>query len=496
MRLTIKITFAVLLGVALIFSAYSYLSIQREREQLKKNLSREARHIGESLRVIVTELWQQRGETQALEFLQRANLGYTHTLVRWVWIYEETPAKYRPRVPLNQLDVLHDEETLSLLAGSEDGRDFLLTYLPLLTSDGRLGAIELTESMDEMHDYVQESLRRSALVIGGSIVSGLLLMGVLGSIWIDRPMRKIKAQAERIGTGDFTTSINFAGKGDIAELSNTIERMRGQLAAARDAEDKANEEKIAALEKLRHTERLATLGQLSAGMAHELGTPLNVISGRAKLIRSQGMQPEDIDRSARIIGEQAERMTEIMRQLLSFARRGESRKQSIDINSLLHVVQPLLEPIAHKNQVEMTISVAEQPLQVKADPGQLQQVLLNLMLNGIQAMADGGTLTIGSALCTCSDVPETVENPERGWVCLTVRDQGSGIDGETLSHIFDPFFTTKDVGQGTGLGLSIAYGIVEEHGGWIGVDSQPGQGSCFTVYLPYLPATETVENYG
>ena len=492
MRLTIKITFAVLLGVALIFSAYSYLSIQREREQLKKNLSREARHIGESLRVIVTELWQQRGEAEAQAFLQRANLGYSHTLVRWVWIYAETPAKYRPRVPLNQLDDLRDEETISLLAGSEDGRDYLLTYLPLLTADGRLGAIELSESMDEMHDYVQESLRRSAMVIGASTVSGLLFMGVLGSIWIDRPMRKIKAQAERIGTGDFTTSIDYSGKGEIAELSTTIERMRGQLALAREAEKKANDEKIATLEKLRHTERLATLGQLSAGMAHELGTPLNVISGRAKLIRSHGMQQEDIERSARIIGEQAERMTEIMRQLLSFARRGESRKQSIDVNSLLHVVEPLLEPIAHKNKVTLELLAAQQQVQVEADPGQLQQVLLNLMLNGIQAMPEGGTLSISCDLCRATWVPDNIEDNEQSWVCLQVRDQGIGIDPETLRNIFDPFFTTKDVGQGTGLGLSIAYGIVEEHGGWISVDSQLGQGSSFTVYLPQISATETV----
>ncbi len=491
MRLTIKITFAVLLGVALIFSAYSYLSIQREREQLKKNLSREARHIGESLRVIVTELWQQRGEGAALEFLERANLGYTHTLVRWVWIYEGAAPKYRPRVPLDQLDDLRNEETVALLAGSEDGRDFLLTYLPLLTGDGRIGAIELSESMDEMHDYVQESLRRSALVIGASIVSGLLFMGVLGSIWIDRPMRKIRAQAERIGTGDFSTSIGLAGKGEIAELSSTIERMRGQLARAREAEQKANEEKIAALEKLRHTERLATLGQLSAGMAHELGTPLNVIAGRAKLIRSQGMQPEDIDRSARIIGEQAERMTEIMRQLLSFARRGESRKQHVDANSLLRMVEPLLEPIAHKNKVELELVEAPQPVPVRADPGQLQQVLLNLMLNGIQAMPEGGRLVLACSLCDQVETPENVAGKNRDWVCLQVRDQGTGIDEETLRHIFDPFFTTKDIGQGTGLGLSIAYGIVEEHGGWIAVDSKTGEGSCFSVYLPPSAAAET-----
>ncbi|PLY02462.1 MAG: hypothetical protein C0622_05555, partial [Desulfuromonas sp.] len=106
MRLTVKITCAILLGMVLIFSIYSYFSIQRERDQLKKNLSREARHIGESLRVIVTEVWQRQGETEALAFLQKANKGYTQTLVRWVWVEGEVPEDYQPRVPLDQLDDL------------------------------------------------------------------------------------------------------------------------------------------------------------------------------------------------------------------------------------------------------------------------------------------------------------------------------------------------------------------------------------------------------
>lgn len=492
MRLTVKITLAVLLGVALIFSAYSYFSIQREREQLKKNLSRETRHIGENLRYIVKELWQQRGEDVAMAFLKKANQDYEKTLVRWVWIEGEVSQQQQPRVPIEQLDDLLKEETVALLAGSPDGRDFLLTYLPLLTEDGRIGAIELSESMDEMHDYVQESLRRSALVIGASIGSALLFMGALGSIWIDRPMRKLRAQAERIGTGDFTKSVNLSGGGEIAELSITIERMRGQLAEAREAEQIANNEKIEALEKLRHTERLATLGQLSAGMAHELGTPLNVIAGRAKLIRSAGMAPDDVSRSATIIGEQADRMTGIMRQLLSFARRGKSQKQSVDMNVVLRGLQPLLEPTARERGTDLVINETEKSLPVYVDPAQLQQVLLNLTLNGIQAMPDGGEITLTSSCPAAVDVPENIENRDVNWGCLQICDQGTGIEAENLRQIFDPFFTTKDIGQGTGLGLSIAHGIIEEHGGWIEVSSTVGEGSCFSVYLPEAPSGELV----
>ncbi len=490
MRLTTKITFAVLLGVTLIFSAYSYLSIQRERAQLKKNLSRESRHIGESLRVFMVELWKQRGEKEAILFLQKANKAYKQTLVRWVWIEDNPAPEYRPRVPIEQLEALHDEETVALLAGSPDGRDYLLTYLPLVTDDGRLGAIELTEPMDELHDYVKESLRRSALVVGALIVSGVLFMGVLGSIWVDRPMRKLKAQAERIGTGDFSTSVNLPGSGEISELSETIEKMRSQLAEAREAEQIANAERIEALEKLRHSERLATLGQLSAGIAHELGTPLNVISGRAKLISRPGMESEDISRSARIIGEQAERMTQIIRQLLSFARREKPRKQPIDLNTVLRGLQPLLDPTAHKQGITLSIREADHPLPTYADPGQLQQVLLNLTLNAIQAMPEGGDIEISSAVAAEVTPPERVREVAPRWVKLEVRDQGVGIDEEKLQKIFDPFFTTKEVGEGTGLGLSIAYGIVEEHGGWIDVESSPGEGSTFRIYLPETVAGE------
>ncbi len=484
MRLTIKITFAILLGVALIFSVHSYYSIQRERAQLKKNLSRESRHIGESLRAIVTELWQQRGEEVAISFLGRANQGYTQTLVRWVWIDENAEKKYKPQLPIDRLEELHDEVTVALIAGTDDGRDFLLTYVPLMIPDGRLGAIELSESMDELHDYVEGSLRRSAYIIIGCVASGLLLMGVLGSIWVGRPMRKLRAQAERIGTGDFTTSVNLSGRDELAELSSTIERMRGQLAEARQAELEANAAKIAALEKLRHTERLATLGQLSAGMAHELGTPLNVIAGRAKLIGRGDLGTEDVSRSARIIGEQAERMTAIMRQLLSFARRGESRKQPVDLNPVVRAVEPLLDPTAHKLKVEMKICESEQPLRAEVDPAQIQQVLLNLCLNGIQAMPDGGCLELHCREATQVVPPENIKNRSERWACLEVVDQGIGMDEATRKQIFDPFFTTKDVGQGTGLGLSIAYGIIEEHGGWISVSSDPGKGSRFQVYLP------------
>ncbi len=474
MRLTIRITAAVTLGIILIFSLYSYLAIQRERQQLKKNLSREARNLGGSLLFIVTDLWETRGEDVAINFLRRRNLLSSNLQARWVWIDAEIGTPFRPLVPQSELSSLSDGKPLSLLVTSDDGHDFLLTYLPTTNLLGRLGGIEVRESMDELHDYVQESLRRSAMVVAAAVGSALLLMTLLGSIWINRPVRRLREQAERIGTGDFSTALDIGGRDELGKLAGSIERLRGQLAAAKEADDEAAREQIETLEKLRHTERLATLGQLSAGMAHELGTPLNVISGRAKLIASEELTPAETTHSARIIGEQAERMTHIMRQLLDYARRGEIRKQPVMVAELLANVVEMLHPILTKQRIEIELNLPLEALQVRADIGQLQQVLLNLAMNGIQAMGRGGTLRFDLSLH-----PED-ENQLR----ISISDEGCGIAADHLPHIFDPFFTTKEVGQGTGLGLSIAQGIVSEHGGKIEIDSSPGRGSCFRLSLP------------
>ena len=233
MRLTLKITIAILLGVVLLFSLHSYLSIRRERTQLTERLGREALHLGQSLRVMVTDIWTISGEQAAIRFLDHSNVASGAFTVRWVWIESKPPKGFQPLVPNANLAPLHRGEAVSVLNENLAGQDFLVTYLPMKIAKGRLGAIEISKSMADLHGYVQESLRRSALLMAATVASGLLLMALLGSFWINRPVRKLTEQAERIGNGDFSTAVTVTGRDELAGLARAIDHMRNQLAASR-----------------------------------------------------------------------------------------------------------------------------------------------------------------------------------------------------------------------------------------------------------------------
>ncbi|TYO99334.1 signal transduction histidine kinase [Geothermobacter ehrlichii] len=477
MRLTIKIAFALVLTLAIFFSIHSWQSVQRERVQIKASLSREARLVARTLAKMVDEIMERQGTEAALQFLRRAsNLG-RNLLVRWVWLGPGVDERNAP-IDDEKLADAKVGEPVTILAETHAGEDYLFTYIPLATPEGRMGAIEVSESLEEMRGYVSESMRRSAFMLSAGIACSLLLITVIGSIWVDRPVKRLAAEADRIASGDFSSPLKGFGQDEFGELALALDRMRDQLASARNAEQL----RLEALEKLRHTERLATLGRLSAGMAHELGTPLNVIAGRAKMLAAMA-DNEEVRRSAVIIGEQAERMTAIMRQLLNFARRNPPKKTPLNLDNLAAAVCELLRPTAEKQGITLYQSCDHPTPRVSADAGQLQQVLVNLAMNGIQAMPRGGNLTFRVFDPGEVNPPEEVA-PAAGWVALSICDTGTGIEPDHLDHIFDPFFSTKDVGEGTGLGLSIAWGIARDHGGWIGVESTPGEGSCFTLYLP------------
>ena len=229
-------------------------------------------------------------------------------------------------------------------------------------------------------------------------------------------------------------------------------------------------ERKQAQEQLRRTERLAELGTLASGMAHEIGTPMNVIMGRAEHLM-QRTTDEKAKKGLQIIVTQVERITKIMNQLLSMARRRIGERKPADLRRIIEDCLEVLQERLKRHKVQVVKDYAHQTHPAVVDSDQMSQVLLNLFLNADHAMTEGGTLRIGLRAV-------------KGQVILTVSDTGHGIPEDILPKIFTPFFTTKEAGKGTGLGLSVVHGIIEEHQGTIAVESEVGKGTTFTITLP------------
>jgi signal transduction histidine kinase len=234
---------------------------------------------------------------------------------------------------------------------------------------------------------------------------------------------------------------------------------------------RVEEEKDDLERQLLHSERLATIGKLTAGIAHELNEPLGSILGFAQIVQETGGLPDQSVRDMDRIVKAAFHAREIIKKLMFFGRQTPPGKVPTDLNQIVEDGIGLLDPQLSARKIRCERRLAAALPAIDADPGQLRQILVNLIVNAIQAMPNRGTLTIAT---------EAVE----GWVILRVEDTGIGMPESVLRQIFVPFFTTKDVGKGTGLGLSVVHGIVSAHGGQIEVESRVGHGSLFRVRFP------------
>jgi signal transduction histidine kinase len=245
----------------------------------------------------------------------------------------------------------------------------------------------------------------------------------------------------------------------------------------RDHVEREQMQRWAAVEQLRHADRLNVIGVLAAGVAHELGTPLNVIAGNAELL-AEDVTPTEHRQAAATILAQTDKISAIITHLLAFGRRNAGARTVVELERVARSAAELIGSTARKRNATIDVQPNPTPVRVRATDAQVEQVVSNLLLNAIQSMPRGGTIRVRTGVETRG------ETDARTFGSITVEDEGDGIAESDLPRIFDPFFTTKDVGEGTGLGLSVSYGIVQDHGGSIEVASQRGRGSSFVVLLP------------
>ena len=374
------------------------------------------------------------------------------------------------------------------LAKNSDGSYILpdgsgLAYLISITREGEVvGKAGLLLSLAPE----KARLNRSRQILMLYFVLDFILLLGLGSFVLSRivvnPINRLLSATEKITGGQYRQRLKVSGSVELARLAHAFNDMASALDTKNQqvtdqlaALEKANSELRQAREESLRTEKMASIGLLAAGMAHEIGTPLASIMGYADL--SAGEQPDNpaIQDYARRISDDCSRIDRIVRGLLDFSRPRSACGEHTDIREVVMSTVELMNQQGVFKQLNLKMEIDEGLLPARCDQHQLQQVIINLLLNSRDATPAGGTITIRACL-------------QPSHICLDVSDSGAGIPEDAIKHIFDPFYTTKPPGKGTGLGLAISARIIEGFGGRITASSTVGEGSRFTVLLPLAAA--------
>jgi len=300
-------------------------------------------------------------------------------------------------------------------------------------------------------------------VIGATVASLTLL--VLATTWMLRPIRHVAVMCQKVIGGDLSARVGIRPPGEMGDLCRAVDSM------AHAVQEREELLKQATRQQVGRSEQLASVGRLAAGVAHEINNPLTGVLAFADLLREKENMDAQDRQDLELIIRETKRAREIVKGLLDFARETPQVKTQVNVNDLVRHTILLLGKRDALEDIQLVEALTEPLPQVLGDKNQLQQVLINLSLNACEAMPNGGTLLLATS-------------GANGSVVIEVTDTGCGIKPEHLDKVLEPFFTTKPVGKGTGLGLSVSYGIVQQHGGTLDVESQEGKGTTFKVTLP------------
>lgn len=485
MNLFSKIYTFLLMGIFSLLIIDGNLNYEAQIKQFDLDMAEKAKGIGRIMAEMIAHAWRESGSRQAIQLIENAGRADGQLEIRWVWIDEirQEHGRRNPEVQVfNGPEVL--PEAVSFVGLDEQRIKCRFTYIPVPIPGDRGGALQLTQSLAPLKEYTQRTLVRfliiSALL---ALISGIILYCLI-TVKIKRPLEKLSRKAIEIGKGNLEANLEIKGDDELVGLSRIMNDMCTRLLIAQEKIHFENLARLKTLEQLRHTEKLSTVGQIAAGIAHEIGTPLNVVDGRAKMIISEQLEPEEVIGCAKIIKAQAERITLIIRQLLDFSRKKRTiHRTSENVVNLLHQVFHLLTPIATKQGVSLQLKVpSEAKVNCHIDVQQIQQVFMNVIMNGIQATPAKSSVLVEVTNIHLRSMIHT-DDQLKEFIRIDISDEGEGIPAANLEKIFTPFFTTKNIGLGTGLGLSIAQELLEEHDGWIEVDNRQPKGAKFSIFL-------------
>ena len=483
MNLFSKIYSSLLVGIIGLLIIVGNLHYETQIRQFDVDMAANAQAVGSVLAGVMARIWAESGAEMAIAQIEGANQADPENTIRWVRL-DDARRRFAGKLPIATIDGLDSGQPLTFIAFDENRKRLRYTFIAVPIPGERRGVLEISQSLVPLVQHTQKVLVQTLLI------SAILVLVSGSAVYffiytkIRKPLEKLSCKAMEIGKGNLTADLEIQGDDELVQLAGLMNDMCTRLLIAQEKIRFENLARLKTLEQLRHTEKLSTVGQIAAGIAHEIGTPLNVVDGRAKMIISEPMERQEIIGCAKIIKSQAERMTLIIRQLLDFSRKKKViRTGRENVVALIKQVFHLLTPLAGKQGVALFLQVApEAKTHCFVDSQQLQQVIMNVIMNAIQATPDKGSVQVDVANIRLKSMIHT-DNQVKEFLRIDIRDEGQGIPADNLQEIFTPFFTTKSVGLGTGLGLSIARELLEEHGGWIDVRNRPTKGAEFTLYL-------------
>ncbi len=469
MRLALEITWIVMLSTLVALGIQAKNRLDRELELVEHELRRDQRILGEAMRPILESTWTTGGAAAVDRAAAAAAAGEREVSLRVVPATEVEP------------EVLPDEETpMAVLGPDPDAPTHLTTYIRLAFEHAEPHVLVLSEPLTPKQEFARTAFKQFTTML--LTLSGLMtLIGAVSGYWLlGRRVEKLVRSARAVAIGDYSGRLDGRGWDEISMLSREMTRMTDRLAEAERKAAAETESRGRIAQGMRHADRLATVGTLASRVAHDLGTPLATISVRARLVARGEATGADAIRNTEIIAEEADKMAEKIRDLLDFSRNRPRRIEVLDLADLARESTLLVDPLARGAKVRLELVKAD--LQLPGDRLQIQQVLVNLLVNAIQASPTGGRVRVVLERRTI-DAPAG-HAPAGDFALVTVTDEGPGIPEALRRSIFEPFFTTKDPGEGTGLGLSIAADIVRDHGGFITADNLDNGGAQLRVHVP------------
>ncbi len=477
----------VVLPLALVLSAGAYIVLHALEREFERMMEDEVEMVARALQEVISRAMEREDHVDIGRALESAlDIGRVYG----AYVYDERGELFAASGTL--VSRMDDGERLPELMedgrrtgeyGRVGGEPVYSYFVPLTGEAGQvLGLLEVTRRERDIGQYT-EALRTRAIVVLGlalSAVTVIVLVGYYGAA--GRSLGRLRASMERVEGGEREHRAATRGPGEIATVAGSLNAMLDAIARAEDDVRREREERSDLERKLQHSEKLAALGRLAAGVAHELGTPLSVIDGKAqRALRDEALSP-DVRAVLGTTREQVARMDGIVRQLLDFARPGRRERGDVEASELARAAAAAVGEELSQREVSLELRGGGGRV-VRVDRARAERALINLLKNAAQAARSQVRLTVADA------------GAGEGAAVFRVEDDGDGLpEGVSETALFEPFFTTKGPDDGTGLGLSVAHTVAEEHGTYLSARASAKlRGACFELALPLSASDERGE---